>query len=93
MRSHVDKKVPPLNIRVKAQQRRLIEHAAVATDKTVSDFVRDAAVHEAKNALLDQTTIYFNDEAWEAFTEALDAPPEANSRLRDLMSRKPIWER
>jgi uncharacterized protein (DUF1778 family) len=93
MRSHVDRKVPPLNIRVKAQQRTLIEHAAVATDKTVSDFVRDAAVREAQNALLDQTTIYFTDEAWETFTAALDAPPEANSRLRDLMSRKPIWER
>ncbi len=93
MRSHVDEKVPPLNIRVKAQQRRLIEHAAMAADKTVSDFVRDAAVREAQNALLDQTTISFNDDAWEAFTAALDAPPDANSRLRDLMSREPIWER
>jgi uncharacterized protein (DUF1778 family) len=93
MYSNTKEKVSPLNIRIKVHQRRLIEQAAGATDKTVSDFVREAAVREARNTLLDQTTIYFTDPSWEAFTAALDADPEDNARLRDLMSRQPPWER
>ena len=93
MHSNTEEKVSPLNIRIKAHQRQLIEQAAGATDKTVSDFVREVVVREARNTLLDQTTIHFTDQAWEAFTAALDADPRANSRLRDLMSRRPLWER
>jgi uncharacterized protein (DUF1778 family) len=54
--------------------------------------VREVAVREARNTLLDQTAVYFTNEAWEEFTAALDAAPKDNPRLRDLMSRKPIWE-
>jgi len=93
MLTRSEEKVPPLNIRIKARQRQLIEEAAKATEKTVSDFVREVAVREAQNTLLDQTTIYFTDAAWEKFTTALDAVPGDNPRLRDLMSRTPTWER
>lgn len=92
MQPQVKEKVAPLNIRIRADQRRLIEQAAKSIDKTVSDFVRDAALGEAKNALLDQTAFYFTDDAWSKFTAALDTPPTENPRLRDLMSRKPVWK-
>ena len=92
MHAHSQEKVAPLNIRIKAQQRRLIEEAASAAEKTVSDFVREAVIREARNTLLDQTAINFTDVAWDEFTTALDADPRDNPRLRDLMSRKPIWE-
>jgi uncharacterized protein (DUF1778 family) len=92
MHPNIEEKVPPLNIRIKAQQRKLIEEAARAADKTVSDFVREVALREARNTLLDRTAIYFTDAAWEEFTTALDEAPKDNPRLRDLMSRKPIWE-
>jgi len=93
MLTYSEEKVPPLNIRIKARQRRLIEEAAKATEKTVSDFVREVAVREAQNTLLDQTAIYFTDAAWQEFTTALDAEPGDNPRLRDLMSRTPTWEK
>ena len=85
-------KTAPLNIRVKAPQRALIEQAASAAEMTVSDFVRDAVLLQAKNALLDRTNIALNEQEWAAFVEALDAPPASNPRLRDLMSRKAPWE-
>lgn len=93
MHPNTEEKVPPLNIRIKSHQRRLIEQAAVASDKTVSDFVREVTLREARNTLLDQTAIQFTAQAWEAFTQALDAPPRDNPRLHDLMSRRPLWER
>ena len=85
-------KAVPLNIQVKAPQRALIEQAASIVEMTVSDFVRDAALLEAKNALLDRANITLNDQEWAAFVEALDALPASNSRLCDLMSRKATWE-
>ena len=91
MTSETREKTPALNIRVKAVQRRLIERAAKEVEKTVSDFVRDAAVREAQHTLLDQTTFHVDDETWERFVAALDAPIKDNPRLRDLMSREPVW--
>ena len=91
MTSETREKTPALNIRVKAVQRRLIERAAKEVEKTVSDFVRDAAVREARHTLLDQTTFHVDDETWERFVAALDAPIKDNPRLRDLMSREPVW--
>ncbi len=92
MRSQDQDKAPALNIRIKAQQQSLIEQAAQKSEKTVSDFVRDAAVREAQHTLMDRTTFHLDGEDWDRFTAALDAPPKANPRLRDLMSRKALWE-
>jgi uncharacterized protein (DUF1778 family) len=86
-------KCPALNIRIKAAQRALIERAARQANKSISDFVRDAAVQEAESTLLDTTRIELDPAAWDRFTTALDAPPADNPRLRDLMTRKAPWER
>ena len=93
MRSEPPEKAPALNIRIKASQRRLIERAAQVSNKTVSDFVRDAAIHEAEGTLLDLTKIQLSEEDWDRFTAALDAAPGLNPRLEDLLSRKAPWER
>ena len=42
--------------------------------------------------LLDRTTFHVDEETWERFVEALDAPPTANPRLRDLMAREAAWD-
>jgi len=83
----------PLNIRIRSDQRSLIEQAAAALDKTVSDFVREAALREANNALLDQTVFQLDSAGWDKFNAALDAPPANNPKLKDLLSRKPVWDK
>jgi uncharacterized protein (DUF1778 family) len=84
-------KISPLNIRIRADQRRLIEQAAQALDKTVSDFVREAALREANQTLLDQVLFQLSADAWQQFNEALNQPQVNNPRLQDLLQRKPIW--
>lgn len=86
-------RTPALNIRIKPQQRNLIEQAAEVSENTVSDFVRNAALSAAQDILLDQKTFHLEEEAWERFTAALDQPPQKNPRLRDLMNRKAPWEK
>ena len=87
-----DQAASALNIRIKSGQRELIERAAKELDQTVSEFVRDAAVREARHALLDRTTFHIDDETWQTFNDALDAPTQDNPRLRDLVSREPVWK-
>lgn len=87
-----DQAATALNIRIKTQQRELIERAAKEVDQSVSEFVREAAVREARHALMDRTTFHVDDSTWQKFIDALDAPPRENPRLRDLMSRKPAWK-
>ena len=93
MRQQRQPRASPLNIRIKPDQRRLIEQAAEVRDMTVSDFVRDVALAEARNTLLDRTLFPLDDEQWTAFVAVLDAPPADNPRLKDLMARSPSWER
>ncbi len=83
----------PLNIRIRTDQRSLIEQAALALDKTVSDFVREAALREANNALLDQTVFQLDSAAWDKFNVALNTPPADNPKLKDLLSRQPVWDK
>ncbi len=39
------------------------------------------------------TVITVNPEAYDEFVKLLDAPPQPNERLRELMKRKPSWEK
>lgn len=89
----IENKATPLNIRIRLDQRHLIEQAAETLDKTVSDFVRDAALREANHALLDKKTFHLDTAAWEKFNAALDFPPGENPGLQDLLSRKPVWQK
>lgn len=40
----------------------------------------------------ERPVIELDDEAYDAFIAALDAPAELNERLRDRLKRRPFWE-
>ena len=82
-----------LNIRIKPEERRLIDRAARASGKTRTDFILDAARRLAENTLLEQTWVRVGPDAFEAFLARLDAPPQPNERLRKTMQTPPPWER
>ncbi len=80
-----------LNMRIQPDLRTLIDRAAEVTGKNRTDFVLDAARQAAQNALLDQVHIQLEPEAYAAFVSRLDAPPQANERLRKTMQTPPVW--
>ena len=41
----------------------------------------------------ERPVIELDDEAYDAFIAALDAPAEPNERLRERLTRRPLWER
>ena len=80
-----------LNLRIKPEERSLIDRAAKLRGKNRTDFVLDAARAAAEDALLDQTVIRAEPEAYAVFIAALDAPPQPNERLRKTMQSPLPW--
>ena len=81
-----------LNLRIKPEERGLIDRAALLTGKTRTDFVLEAARHAAEDALLDRTVFTVSPEAYAAFLTKLDEAPKPNARLRRTMQAVPPWE-
>jgi uncharacterized protein (DUF1778 family) len=82
-----------LNIRIKPDERGLIDRAAKARGKTRTDFILDAARLAAEEALLDQMLIVTSREAYAEFLTRLDQPPQPNERLRKTMQTPAPWEK
>jgi uncharacterized protein (DUF1778 family) len=82
-----------LNLRIKPEERSLIDRAAKARGKNRTSFVLDAARAAAEETLLDQTTITANAKAYAAFLARLDMPPRPNKRLRKTMQTTAPWHK
>lgn len=81
-----------LNIRIRPEDRRLIDRAASARGKNRTDFILDAARQAAEEALLERAIISVSPEAYAEFVARLDAPAQPNERLRRTMQGRPPWE-
>ena len=81
----------PLNLRIKPEERALIDRAAKLRGMNRTSFVLDAARAAAEETLLDQTVIAISPAAHAAFLARLDAPPAPNARLRKTMRATPPW--
>jgi uncharacterized protein (DUF1778 family) len=81
-----------LNLRIKPQERGLIDRAAKTLGKNRTDFVLEAARRAAEDALLDRTVLTVSPKAYAEFLARLDSPPRPNKRLRRTMKTPPPWE-
>ncbi|HEY6579089.1 MAG TPA: DUF1778 domain-containing protein [Rhizomicrobium sp.] len=81
-----------VNIRVRPDERALIDSAASAQGKSRSDFMLEASRRAAEEALLNQTVLRVDAATWGRFVALLDAPPRPNSALRRLMLTKAPWD-
>ena len=82
-----------MNLRVKDERLALIDRAAEIRGVTRTEFVLRASEAAAIDALSERPVIALDDEAYDAFLAALDAPAEPNVRLRERLERRPLWER
>lgn len=81
-----------LNIRIKPEDRSLIDRAAKVRGKNRTDFVLGAARAAAEEALLDQALIEVDPKAYAEFLARLDMPPKPNESLRKTMRAPAPWE-
>jgi uncharacterized protein (DUF1778 family) len=82
-----------LNIRIKPEERSLIDRAAQSLGKNRTDFTLEAARRAAEEALLDRTVLTISPEAYAEFVARLDAPAQPNERLRRAIQTPAPWER
>ena len=85
-------KTAPINMRVEPDQRALLTKAAAMLNKDRSAFILDVACREAENVLLNQRLFQLDDDAFAAFTAALEEPAPANEKLKSLLTSPSPWE-
>ncbi len=81
-----------LNLRIKSEDRDLIDLAAKSTGKNRTDFILEAARQAAEDALLERTIFFATPKAYKEFIALLDAPPQPNQQLWKTMNTKAPWE-
>ena len=81
-----------LNVRVKPEDRNLIDRAAQLLGKSRTDFLLEAARRAAQDAVLDQTLFRVNPKVYAQFVARLDASPAPNEKLRKTMTTPAPWE-
>jgi len=86
-------KTSVINLRIQPAARDLIDLAARAAGKNRTDFMVEAARKEAEAVLLDRRLFSLSEEAFKAFTTALDKPPKKNTKLKRLLETPAPWER
>ena len=88
------KKTPrnTLNLRIKPEERDLIDMAAKIQGKNRTDFILEAARKAAEEALLEQHIWGVSPEIYAEFIALLDAPAQPNERLKKTMQTSAPWE-
>jgi uncharacterized protein (DUF1778 family) len=82
-----------IHLRARAQDRMLIDQAAELLGSNRSQFMLASAIKEAKNVLLDQTTLYADNKNFQKVLDWLDAPatPEQTAGMKRLLATRPPW--
>lgn len=81
-----------LGIRATPEQESILKRAAEIRHKTLTEFVLDSACAAAEQTLLDQRLFMVTGEQYGALIDLLDQPPQENSGIRRLFSKKAPWE-
>lgn len=92
MSKSTEKKPHPLSMRLPAADIAIIDRAANLRGRSRTDFVREAAVRAAEEALLEASLIRMTPKGFSAFVAAISAPPKPVPEMVELLSREAPWE-
>ena len=81
-----------IEIRMTPDQKALLRRAAVLSQKNVAEFLLEAGIDAAEDALADQRMFRLDDRQWRAFEDILDRPVTAKPRLARLLAEKSALE-
>ena len=78
-------KTERIDVRATTLIKQLLQDAARASHKNVSEFLLDAGVTAAAQTLADRRQFVLDETQWQAFQEALDRPVQSKTRLKSLL--------
>ncbi|MBI4968402.1 MAG: DUF1778 domain-containing protein [Rhodospirillales bacterium] len=74
-----------IDVRVSARAKDTLQQAARQTNRTVSEFLLEAGLAAAQDALADRRLFTLDAKRWQQFQALLDRPPQAKPRLAKLL--------
>ena len=77
-----------LDLRLTLAAKEMLQEAASASSRSVSEFVLESALARAEEALPDRRRFGLDAERWSAFQAALDAPSRPLPRLGRLLAQQ-----
>ncbi len=92
MRRAAHRKDHPLSMRLPEADIAIIDRAATLRGRSRTDFVREAAVRAAEDALMETLPIRMSAAGFKAFVAALSEPPEPVPEMVELVRRATPWE-
>ena len=82
-----------IDVRAAASVKATLQRAAATTNKSVSEFLLDAGLAAAAEALADRRHFVLDEARWKAFLKALDRPARFKPRLARLLAEPSVFER
>ena len=83
-----------IHLRARSQDRNLIDRAAELVGANRSQFMLASAIKEAKNVLLDQSTLFTNAKTFQQIMDWMDAPatPAEEAGMKRILQAKVPWQ-
>lgn len=75
-----------IDVRVSAAAKQLLQEAARAAHKSVSEFLLDAGIAAANRTMADRVRFELTPEKWRAFQVSLDRPVKSKPKLKKLLN-------
>lgn len=88
----ISNRTEKLDLRLTATAKQALAAAAVATRRSVSEFVLDSALARAEETLAMRRHFGLDAEKWGAFMTALDAPTRHLPRVKKLLKTPSVFE-
>ena len=85
--------MPQVNIRMSSERLAIIDRAATIRGVSRTEFVLWSSEAAAIEVLNERPVIAIDDEAWDDFVAALDAPVEIDLAVKARYARRPQWDR
>lgn len=81
-----------IDVRTTAAAKDILQRAAAAAQKNVSEFLLDAGLTAAQEALADRRVFVLDSARWRTFLAALDRPVRKKPRLAKLLTVPSVLE-
>lgn len=81
-----------IEVRTTPSMKALLQRAATSSHKNVTDFLLEAGITAAEEALVDRRMFRLDEAQWQAFQDVLDRPVVVKPRLARLLAEKSVLE-
>src|SRR4051812_36271805 len=85
-------KTTTVQLRLRPDQKAVLARAARVRQTSLSSFLLEHACEAAQQVLAEQVHIVMPPDEWDAFCQALDAPPRPIPQLKKLLTQASVFD-